>query len=143
MMHFSEPIPLSSTSGALADHVRLAAAAYLGRFKGSSREHTQSDLRCYLSLNVQIARICTQDGPRQHTLPVRRRRPAAPAFLTPSALMGACNGNAPIAVWSGNRRVHRLSPHGNRASTTAVGLGGVQPLLRPACGRVGAGYVPF
>jgi integrase/recombinase XerD len=27
----------------------LAAAAYLARFKGSSREHTESDLRCYLS----------------------------------------------------------------------------------------------
>ena len=31
-----------------ADHVRLAASAYLARFTGSSREHTQSDLRCYL-----------------------------------------------------------------------------------------------
>ena len=26
----------------------LAVAAYLARFKGSSREHTESDLRCYL-----------------------------------------------------------------------------------------------
>ncbi len=49
MMHFSEPIPVSSTSEALADHIRLAAAAYLGRFKGSSREHTESDLRCHLT----------------------------------------------------------------------------------------------
>ena len=31
------------------DRLRLAAAAYLARFKGSSREHTESDLRCYLS----------------------------------------------------------------------------------------------
>jgi integrase/recombinase XerD len=30
------------------DRLRLAAAAYLSRFKGSSREHTESDLRCYL-----------------------------------------------------------------------------------------------
>jgi hypothetical protein len=49
MMHFSEPIPISSTSDEQADHVGLAAAAYLGRFKGSSREHTESDLRCYLT----------------------------------------------------------------------------------------------
>jgi len=49
MMHFSEPIPISSASDGPADHVRLAAAAYLGRFKGSSREHTGSDLRCYLT----------------------------------------------------------------------------------------------
>ena len=31
------------------DRLRLAAAAYLARFKGSSREHTESDLRCYLT----------------------------------------------------------------------------------------------
>ena len=29
--------------------LRLAAAAYLARFKGSSREHTESGLRCYLA----------------------------------------------------------------------------------------------
>jgi site-specific recombinase XerD len=31
------------------DRLRLAVAAYLARFKGSSREHTESDLRCYLT----------------------------------------------------------------------------------------------
>jgi hypothetical protein len=31
------------------DLLRLAVAAYLARFKGSSREHTESDLRCYLA----------------------------------------------------------------------------------------------
>jgi integrase/recombinase XerD len=30
------------------DQLRLAVAAYLARFKGSSREHTESDLRCLL-----------------------------------------------------------------------------------------------
>ena len=34
---------------AFPDRLRLAAAAYLARFKGSSREHTESDLRCYLA----------------------------------------------------------------------------------------------
>jgi integrase/recombinase XerD len=29
--------------------LRLAVAAYLARFTGSSRQHTESDLRCYLS----------------------------------------------------------------------------------------------
>jgi site-specific recombinase XerD len=33
----------------LTDRLRLAVAAYLARFKGTSREHTESDLRCYLS----------------------------------------------------------------------------------------------
>jgi integrase/recombinase XerD len=32
-----------------ADRLRLAVAAYLARFTGASREHTESDLRCYLS----------------------------------------------------------------------------------------------
>jgi len=31
------------------DRLRLAVAAYLARFKGSSREHTESDLRCSLA----------------------------------------------------------------------------------------------
>jgi len=31
------------------DQLRLAVAAYLARFKGSSRAHTESDLRCYLA----------------------------------------------------------------------------------------------
>ena len=31
------------------DQLRLAAAAYLARFKGSSRYHTESDLRCFLA----------------------------------------------------------------------------------------------
>ena len=50
MMRYNEPLHLSSPAAdALpADHVRLAASAYLARFTGSSREHTQSDLRCYL-----------------------------------------------------------------------------------------------
>ncbi len=50
MMRYDEPLHLSSPAAdALpADHVRLAASAYLARFTGSSREHTESDLRCYL-----------------------------------------------------------------------------------------------
>ena len=46
----AEPAPVpSSQVGPLADQLRLAVAAYLARFKGSSREHTESDLRCYLT----------------------------------------------------------------------------------------------
>ena len=50
MMRCNEPLHLSSPAAdALpADHARLAASAYLARFTGSSREHTQSDLHCYL-----------------------------------------------------------------------------------------------
>ena len=42
----------SVPSGHLApftDQLRLAVAAYLARFQGSSREHTASDLRCLLT----------------------------------------------------------------------------------------------
>ena len=33
----------------LTDRLRLAVTAYLARFKGSSRVHTESDLRCCLA----------------------------------------------------------------------------------------------
>jgi integrase/recombinase XerD len=39
----SDPLAL------FTDRLRLAAAAYLARFKGVSRERTESDLRCYLA----------------------------------------------------------------------------------------------
>jgi hypothetical protein len=50
MMRYNEPLHLPSPAADAppADHVRLAASAYLARFTGSSREHTGSDLRCYL-----------------------------------------------------------------------------------------------
>ena len=35
------------------DQLRLAVAAYLARFKGSSREHTESDLRSYLAWGAE------------------------------------------------------------------------------------------
>src|SRR6201995_4597004 len=38
---YDPPVPFT-------DQLRLAVAAYLARFKGSSREHTESDLRCSL-----------------------------------------------------------------------------------------------
>jgi hypothetical protein len=41
--------PLAPFTGRL----RLAVAAYLARFKGTSREHTESDLRRYLSRRAE------------------------------------------------------------------------------------------
>ena len=50
MKNFAELAFTSSDPPALfSDQLRLAVAACLARFKGSSREHTQSDLRCYLA----------------------------------------------------------------------------------------------
>ena len=50
MTNFNElPAMPSGTVVPPVDPLRLAVAAYLARFKGSSRDHTDSDLRCYLS----------------------------------------------------------------------------------------------
>jgi site-specific recombinase XerD len=50
MMTFTELAFVPSDPLApFTDRLRLAVAAYLARFKGSSREHTESDLRCYLT----------------------------------------------------------------------------------------------
>ena len=50
MMSLTELASVPSDPPALfTDQLRPAAAAYLARFKGSSREHTESDLRSYLA----------------------------------------------------------------------------------------------
>ena len=50
MMNFTELASAPSPPLApFTDQLRLAVAAYLARFKGSSREHTDSDLRSYLA----------------------------------------------------------------------------------------------
>src|ERR1700691_5984709 len=50
MMTFTELAPApSDPPEPFTDRLRLAVAAYLARFKGSSRDHTESDLRCYLT----------------------------------------------------------------------------------------------
>jgi hypothetical protein len=50
MTIFSDLASVSSNHPAPStDQLRLAVTAYLARFKGSSREHTESDLRCYLA----------------------------------------------------------------------------------------------
>jgi integrase/recombinase XerD len=50
MMNFTEDASVPSDHLApVTDQLHLAVAAYLARFKGSSRDHTRSDLRCYLA----------------------------------------------------------------------------------------------
>jgi hypothetical protein len=41
--------PRPGSAGPHADRLRLAVAAYLARFKGTSRDHANSDRRCYLA----------------------------------------------------------------------------------------------
>ena len=50
MMHYNELVHAQASALVPhADRLRLAVAAYLARFKGTSRDHTNSDLRCYLA----------------------------------------------------------------------------------------------
>jgi integrase/recombinase XerD len=50
MTRSDELIPVPSKRPApLTDQLRLAVAAYLARFQGPSRNHADSDLRCYLT----------------------------------------------------------------------------------------------
>jgi len=50
MMSFTDLAPVSSADrlSPLPDQLRLAVAGYPARFKGASRQHTESDLRCFL-----------------------------------------------------------------------------------------------
>lgn len=50
MERFTDALPVRLVdSRAAADPLRLAVAAYLARYTGSSRDHARSDLRCFLS----------------------------------------------------------------------------------------------
>jgi integrase/recombinase XerD len=50
MTNFTElPSVPSDRLVPFTDQLRLAVAAYLARFQGSSRDHTESDLRCFLA----------------------------------------------------------------------------------------------
>jgi site-specific recombinase XerD len=50
MMNFTELTPVPSDPPVpLTDQLQLAVAAYLARFTGSSRDHTESALRCFLA----------------------------------------------------------------------------------------------
>jgi integrase/recombinase XerD len=49
MMHYNELVLAQPALILHADRLRLAVAAYLARFKGTSRDHADSDLRCYLT----------------------------------------------------------------------------------------------
>jgi site-specific recombinase XerD len=54
MMNLPDLAPVPSDHPApFTDQLRVAVAAYLARFTGPSRQHTESDLRCYLSWGAQ------------------------------------------------------------------------------------------
>jgi integrase len=50
MERFADDLPVRLIdSGGAADRLKLAVAAYLARYSGSSRDHVHSDLRCFLA----------------------------------------------------------------------------------------------
>jgi integrase/recombinase XerD len=50
MERIADVVPVRlADSRAAADRLRLAVAAYLARYTGSSRDHAHSDLRCFLA----------------------------------------------------------------------------------------------
>jgi hypothetical protein len=83
-MTLTELVPApSDPPEPFTDRLRLAVAAYLARFKGSSRAHTESDLRCYLAWCAE--RGLAGRGATSGTAVVRspgRREKAVPAAAT-------------------------------------------------------------
>src|SRR6478609_2144532 len=90
------------------DQLRLAVAAYLARFKGISRNRTESDLRCYLSW-------CAEHG----LDPLAARRPHLELYIrwmqeidgsspppSPAASRSRPGSTAP-APWMASCRIHR------------------------------------
>jgi hypothetical protein len=89
----------------VTDQLRLAVAAYLARFKGASRYHTESGLRCYLAW-------CAGHG----LDPLAARRPHVELYIRwmqeirrfkPSTTGGAVAGGEVIPV---NREMSPASP---------------------------------
>ena len=54
IMNYAELVSVPSDHPApFTDQLRLAVAAYLARFKGSSRKRTEFDLRCFLAWRAE------------------------------------------------------------------------------------------
>src|SRR5215469_8976723 len=132
MMIAAEPAPVpSSQVGPLADQLRLAVAAYLARFKGSSREHTESDLRCYLTwcaeraldpMSVQRAHLelyvrWMQETRRFKPSTISRRFSVTAGFYRTCAIDGVLEHSpdpSRPAYLRGHQRQHRRPRRGAR-----------------------------
>src|SRR5689334_16206894 len=92
MMTFTELAPAASDPPEpLTDRLRLAVAAHLARFKGSSRAHTESDLRCYLAWYAErgLDPLAAQRPHLELYIPVDARDPPVQAFhRVPAVLRG-------------------------------------------------------
>jgi hypothetical protein len=105
-MTFTEPA--SAPPGPLAplpDRLRLAVSAYLARFKGSSREHTESDLRCYLAW-------CAERG----------LDPLPPAVGRATDQATGLRNRGPVLLTSRGRFCFCVGPDGGQVGFLCVGV---------------------
>ncbi len=123
MMTFTELAAVPSDPPApFTDQLRPAVAAYLARFKGSSREHTESDLRCYLAwcaergLDPLAARRPHLELYIRWMQQIRRFKPSTVSRGSPSR-PGPAGPASRTASWSITRRA-RPPPHGPPESPT-------------------------
>jgi integrase/recombinase XerD len=110
MMTFSEPASAASDlPEPFTDRLRLTVAAYLARFKGSSRAHTESDPRCYLSWcaergldplaaqrpHLELCIRWMQEIRRFKPSTVSRRFSVTPGSTGPPSSTASCNTHPP------------------------------------------------
>src|SRR6476469_10886076 len=111
MMTFTELASVPSDPMApFTDRLRLAVAAYLARFKGTSRQHTESDLRCYLAwcaehgLDPLAAQRPHLELYTRWMQEIRRFKPS-----TVSRRFSVTAGFYAPAPWTASCRIHRPS----------------------------------
>jgi hypothetical protein len=99
MMNFTELTSISADSPApFTDQLRLAVAAYLACFKGSSREHTESDLRCFRAwcaergLDPLAARRPHLELYIRWMQEIRRFKPSTVSRVGDARMWGRCDG---------------------------------------------------
>jgi len=82
MTNFTElPSVPSDRLVPFTDQLRLGVAAYLARFKGSSRDHTESDLRCSWPGALNAAWTRWQRAAPVSETPARMRRVSASSCI--------------------------------------------------------------
>jgi hypothetical protein len=102
MTNFTDlPCVASKRLVPLTDQPRLAVAAYLARFKGSSRDHTESDLRFYPRRpHLELYIRWMQEIRRFKPSTVSRRFSVTAGFYRPASSM-ACWSTHPTSTSAG------------------------------------------
>ena len=125
MTTFTQLAPTSSDPPEpFTDRLRLAVAAYLARFKGCSRAHTESDLLCYLAwcaeqgLDPLTARRPHLELYIRSMQEIRRFRPS-----TVSRRFSVAAGSTGPASWTASWSTHPPSTSPSRSPAESPTLG--------------------